>query len=59
MEDYFFTDYFEKEVLRKRPYLRRNGVIELLRILSRASSRNLTVSDSGAKYRNLGAEYYE
>ncbi len=30
MADYSFTPYFEKEVLRKRPYLRREWCIEVL-----------------------------
>jgi hypothetical protein len=30
MPDYRFTDYFEREVLRKRPYLRREWCIAVL-----------------------------
>lgn len=30
MERYRFTDYFENEVLRKRPYLRREWCIQVL-----------------------------
>jgi len=30
MVDYKFTDYFEKEVLRKRPYLKREWCVEVL-----------------------------
>jgi hypothetical protein len=31
MDEYKFTDYFEKEVLRKRPYLKKEWCIEVLR----------------------------
>jgi len=31
MGEYRFTDYFEKEVLRKRPYLRKEWCIEVIR----------------------------
>jgi hypothetical protein len=30
MEQYFFTEYFENEVLRKRPYLKRDWCIKVL-----------------------------
>ena len=30
MEPYKFTDYFEKEVLRKRPYLKKEWCIQVL-----------------------------
>ena len=30
MPDYRFTDYFEREVLRKRPYLRREWCIRVI-----------------------------
>ena len=30
MVDYCFTDYFEREVLRKRPYLRREWCIRVI-----------------------------
>jgi hypothetical protein len=30
MKDYRFTDYFEKEVLRKRPYLKKDWCIRVL-----------------------------
>ena len=30
MSDYRFTDYFEKEVLRKRPYLKKEWCIRVL-----------------------------
>ena len=30
MGDYKFTDYFEKEVLRKRPYLRKEWCIRII-----------------------------
>ena len=31
MTDYRFTDYFEKEVLRKRPYLKKEWCIRVLK----------------------------
>jgi hypothetical protein len=30
MNDYEFTDYFEREVLRKRPYLRKEWCIRVI-----------------------------
>ncbi len=30
MDEYRFTDYFEKEVLRKRPYLKKEWCIEVI-----------------------------
>jgi hypothetical protein len=33
--DYRFTDYFEKEVLRKRPYLKKEWCIRVIEKLSR------------------------
>ena len=30
MSDYKFTDYFEKEVLRKRPYLKKEWCIQVI-----------------------------
>jgi len=30
MSDYKFTEYFEKEVLRKRPYLKREWVVRVV-----------------------------
>ena len=31
MDDYNFTDYFENEVLRKRPYLKKEWCIEVIK----------------------------
>lgn len=31
MEEYVFTDYFENEVLRKRPYLKKEWCIEIVK----------------------------
>lgn len=31
MDEYRFTDYFEKEVLRKRPYLKKEWCIEVIK----------------------------
>ena len=31
MDEYRFTDYFENEVLRKRPYIRKKWCIQVLR----------------------------
>lgn len=31
MDDYRFTEYFEKEVLRKRPYLKKEWCVEVVK----------------------------
>ncbi len=48
MAEYRFTDYFEKEVLRKRPYLRREWCIEVVRNPVR------TEPQDGNRYRYWG-----
>ncbi len=48
MERYRFTDYFENEVLRKRPYLRREWCIQVLEHPIRVEPQN------GNRYRYWG-----
>ena len=47
MGEYRFTEYFDKEVLRKRPYLKRNGVFKSLRIHSKLNLRSIIVFGFG------------
>jgi len=40
VDEYSFTDYFEKEVLRKRPYLKREWCVRIVEAPLRVESRN-------------------
>jgi hypothetical protein len=57
MDDFKFTEYFEKEVLRKRPYLKKEWCIEVVKIRSRWRLKNITDFGSGVLLKNLEAMY--
>ena len=47
MAEYRFTDYFDREVLRKRPYLRREWCIAIIEHPTRVESQENVATDSG------------
>jgi len=47
MDIYGFTEYFENEVLRKRPYLKKEWCIRIIENPLRWSRRKTIVFDSG------------
>jgi hypothetical protein len=61
MTEYNYTEYFEKEVLRKRPYLKKEWCIRVienpLRVESQQAVKNSTASDSLEQFPNLRVEY--
>jgi len=59
MADFEFTEYFEKEVLRKRPYLKKEWCIEVVKnpIKVEPQDRNITVSGFGVSFLSLKVKY--
>jgi hypothetical protein len=45
--DYRFTEYFEKEVLRKRPYLKKEWCVRVIEKPLKVDLRNTIVFGSG------------
>jgi hypothetical protein len=48
MAEYKYTEYFEKEVLRKRPYLKKEWCISVIERSIKGNLKNITASGSGA-----------
>lgn len=59
MAEYRYTEYFEKEVLRKRPYLKKEWCISVIEKPIKVEPRNITAFDSGVWFRNFRAVYSE
>ena len=57
MSEYKYTEYFEKEVLRKRPYLRKEWCVQVIENPIKVEVNNITVSDFGEKSKNLKAVF--
>ena len=53
MKWYKFTDYFENEVLKKRTYLKKEGVFVYLKIRSRVNDKRKIDLGFGVKYLSL------
>jgi hypothetical protein len=47
MSEYKYTPYFENEVLRKRPYLKKEWCIKVIENPLKLSAKNITVFDFG------------
>ena len=58
MAEYSFTNYFENEVLRKRPYIKKNGASVSARTPSGASRKSITDSVFGARLKSLEAKSF-
>lgn len=59
MKEYKFTDYFENEVLRKRPFLKKEWCIRVLENPSKVgSSKNKIVFDFGVRSKNWRGEFF-
>ena len=57
MKDYAFTDYFEQQVLRKRPYLKKEWCIFVLENAIRAEPQERNRYRFCAMVRELGNRY--
>ena len=57
MAQYGFTDYFEREVLRKRPYLRREWCVRVLENPIRAETQQYNRWRFWAAVPELGGRY--
>jgi len=55
MDDFRYTEYFEKEVLRKRPYLKKEWCIQVIKNPLKASLRSITGFGSGELLMNSKA----
>jgi len=49
MPEYNYTEYFENEVLRKRPYLKKEWCIHVIENPIKVEVKNITVFDFGEK----------
>jgi hypothetical protein len=54
---YKFTEYFEKEVLRKRPYLKKEWCIRVLESPLKGESQEGIDIDSGVELMSLRVEF--
>ena len=57
MSDYAFTNYFENEVLRKRPYLKKSGVFGFVKTHSRSNHKSIIIFAFGVKSMNWKGMY--
>lgn len=57
MAVYKFTEYFEKEVLRKRPYLKKEWCIRVLESPLKGESQEGIDIDSGVELMSLRVEF--
>jgi hypothetical protein len=59
MRTYRFTEYFEKEVMQKRPYLKKEWCIRIVENPLKTERRNITAFGFGERLRNMKTAFWE